>query len=107
MTFILDPVRVVISADAPRSCVVAVVPNVVPVRVVMLADVMLRLASVRLVSARFVIVALVKLPLEYVTFVPDTVPIVAEVAPNCVMVPLENVVVVPLTVVIPAEVPLN
>jgi hypothetical protein len=85
----------VIAAEAPRSCVVAVVPNVVPVRVVMLADVILRLATVRLVSARFVTVAevyvavvpetvvtvaLVKLPLEYVAFVPDTVAIVAEVA---------------------------
>ncbi len=48
-----------------------------------------------------------KLPLEYVTFVPDTVAIVAEVAPNCVMVPLENVVVVPETVVMPADVPLS
>ncbi len=38
---------------------------------------------------------------------PDTVPIVAEVAPNCVIVPLEKVVVVPETVVMPAEVPLN
>ena len=51
---------------------VAVVPNVVPVRVVMLAEVLLR----------FVTVALVKLPLEYVTFVPETVEMVAEVAPN-------------------------
>jgi hypothetical protein len=54
-----------------------------------------------------VTVALVKLPFEYVTFVPDTDAIVAEVAPNCVIVPLENVVVVPETVVMPAEVPLN
>ena len=41
-----------------------------PVSVVMFAE----------VEARFVTVALVKVPLEYVTFVPDTVPIVAEVA---------------------------
>ena len=49
MTFILDPVRVVILA---------------------------------LVLPRFVTVALVKLALGYVTFVPESVVIVAEVAPN-------------------------
>lgn len=49
MTFILDPVRVVIFA---------------------------------LVLPRFVTVALVKLPFEYVTFVPEIVVTVAEVAPN-------------------------
>ncbi len=51
------PVRVVMAPEAPRSCVVPVVPNVVPVRVVIFADVMLRLASVKLVNARFVTVA--------------------------------------------------
>lgn len=91
------PVSVVIEPDAPRSCVVAVVPNVVPVRVVMLAEVLLRLSIVALVDLSVVIVpevyvavvpetvvtvALVKLPFVYVRFVPETVPIVAEVAPN-------------------------
>ena len=71
--------KFVMSAEIARTVVAAVVPNVVPVRVVMLAE----------VDPRFVTVALVKVPFEYVTFVPDTVPIVAEVAPNCVMVPLE------------------
>jgi hypothetical protein len=49
---------------------------------VTLADVILKLASVRLVSAKLVIDALVKLALGYVTFVPESVVIVAEVAPN-------------------------
>ena len=40
------PLRVVIAPDAPRSCVAAVVPNVVPVSVVMLAEVLLRFVTV-------------------------------------------------------------
>jgi hypothetical protein len=40
------PEIVVIAPEAPRSCVVPVVPNVVPVRVVMLAEVLLRFVTV-------------------------------------------------------------
>ena len=49
-------VSVVIWALAPRSCVVAVVPNVVPVKVVMLADVLLNPVIVADVEAIVVIV---------------------------------------------------
>jgi hypothetical protein len=55
--FALLEVSVVISAEVARRCVVAVVPNVVPVSVVMLAEAILRLLSVTLVTLRFVTVA--------------------------------------------------
>lgn len=54
-------VAVVIWALAPRNCVVAVVPNVVPVRVVMFAEVLLRLVTVPEVYVRFVPVSVVTL----------------------------------------------
>ena len=46
-------------------------------------------AYVAVVPEMVVTVALVKLPLEYVTFVPETVAIVAEVAASWLTVPLE------------------
>ena len=51
----------VIWALAPRNWVVAVVPNVVPVRVVMLAEVLLRLVTVPEVYVRLVPVSVVML----------------------------------------------
>ncbi len=53
----------VIAALAPRSCVVAVVPNVVPVRVVTFAEVDDRLSIVALVDFSVVIVAEVNVAL--------------------------------------------
>ena len=89
MTFILDPVRVVISADAPRSCVVAVVPNVVPVRVVILAEVLLRLVTVPEVNVRFVPVSVVMLAevLLRLVIVPDVPVIVVPESAVPVIVP--------------------
>jgi hypothetical protein len=67
-----EPVSVVIAPDAPRNCVVAVVPKVVPVRVVILA----------LVTFKLVIVPEAKVP----SVVPVNVVMFALVAISVVMV---------------------
>jgi hypothetical protein len=77
------PVRVVISPDAPRSCVVAVVPNVVPVKVVTFAEVDDRLSIVALVDFSVVIVAEVN-----VALVSDKLDTVRLVTARFVTVPL-------------------
>ena len=78
-------VSVVISPLVPRKCVLAVVPNVVPVSVVMFAEVLAILSNVTLVDLSVVIVA--EVPVRVVT-VPDValrLEIAAEVADKLLM----------------------
>ena len=64
---------------APRICDAPVVPKVVPVTVVMLAEPPEKLVAKRLVTVPLAMLALVMLALPYPSVVPDSVVMVAEV----------------------------